>query len=232
LTIYAGDDHAQIYFSHALKAEEQGEMLRAESLLKKAIEIEPENPNFHFELGNLLIEKNDLMGARLEFEQAVMIDPEHLASHYNLGLVYGEFGLTAEAREEFRKVLELDPRHIKAELQIGYTYANEGFFDDAREAFRKAQEMDITDPEPRRAIEEVDEMEAEARLKSRSELRQAFEQRQFLLNRGMAQGFMDQPNQTSTAGKQALIQTGALLIQQWLTQRARARAETNPNEPN
>ncbi len=154
---------AQVYFYHALKSKQEGRILTAERLLKKAINLEPQNPDFHFELGNLYIERNDLVSARIELEQAVMISPNHLATHYNLGLVYRELGFVGEARDEFQKVLELDPAHVKAQLQIGYTYQEEGFFDDARFAFERAREMDITDPQPIRALEDLAEFERQAR---------------------------------------------------------------------
>ncbi len=132
VTTQAVEDSARIYFLHAMKAKEEGDNLTAESFLRKAIEIEPDNPDFHFELGNLYIEQKNLESARMEFEQAVMILPTHLAAHYNLGLVYRDLRLMGDARNEFRKVLQLDPANLKAELQIGYTYQEESFFDDLK----------------------------------------------------------------------------------------------------
>lgn len=133
--------------------------MAAERLLRKAIEVEPENADYHFELGNLYIEQNDSQRAKLEYEQAIMILPEHLPAHYNLGLVYRDLGFMSDARQEFHRVLDLDPSNVKAQLQIGNTYQKEGFPDEARQAFETAQEMDITNTEPQDALEDLKDHE-------------------------------------------------------------------------
>ena len=150
-------DSAGISFRHGLKSKEEGKLLAAESHFRKVLEIDPDNPDPHFELGNLLVERDELEGARREYEQALMIDAAHVPSHYNLGLVYWAQGLLAEAREEFRKALEYDPSNVRAQLQIGYTYQAEGFWEDARQAFEKAGEMNYSDPEPQRALQTLQE---------------------------------------------------------------------------
>ena len=215
-TVMAAEDSAQVYFFHALKSKEEGRILTAERLLRKAIEIEPENPDFHFELGNLYIERNDLQAARLELEQAAMIAPRHLAAHYNLGLVYRELGLMGEARDQFRRLLDLDPNNVKAQLQIGYTYQKEKFFEDARQAFETAQEMDRTNPEPAQALEDLSNFEAQARERSRNSMEESLFRNQQLLNQQTE--FASPPQ--SSSGRGALMQAGALLIQELLSRRS------------
>lgn len=171
----AAEDSERVYFLHALKSKQEGNFLEAENLFRKAIEFEPQNADFHFELGNLYAEREDFPSARFEYEQAVMIAPTHLAAHYNLGLVYSEIGWTGEARGQFRRVLELDPQNVRARIQIGRTYAEEGFFDDARQAFEEAREMDPLSPEPADALEELARKEEEAKLRSTSQLEQSFD---------------------------------------------------------
>lgn len=177
----AGEEGARIHFAHALKAKEEGDLLEAERLLRKAIDLESHHADPHFELGNLLILKDGLREAQREFEQAIMIDPRHLASHYNLGLVDRELALMSEAREEFRQVLEIDPQQIQAQLQIGYTYQEEGFLEEARQAFQTAREMDWNHPEPLRALEDLDEFESQMRERSRVLFRRKTEQNERLL---------------------------------------------------
>lgn len=228
----ANTEQAQVHFLHALKLKQEGNFLAAESLLQKAIEIEPENPDFRFELGNLYIERGNLEGARMELEQAVMIAPAHIPAHYNLGLVYRDLELTSEARGQFRRILELDPNHIRAQLQIGYTYEQEGFFDDARLAFEEAREMDMTDPEPRNALEELASLENYARDRTRRQMAESFQRNQRSLyfpdsqpSSLYGEGTLANPSQPS--GREALAQAGALLIQELLARRSKAAAENN-----
>ncbi len=214
------ENPAEIYFFHALKAKEERRFLRAERLFRKAIEIEPGNPDFHFELGNLYAERNRFEPAQKEYEQAVMISPAHLPARYNLGLIYWELGRMGEAREEFRKVLEINPHHVKAQIQIGYTYQAENFIDEARDAFRKAEEMDFSDPGPKAALEDLTLHENKLREYSKLETRQAMQEqnrRAFdLLYRNQPPDPQALESQTS---KQVMARAGAALIQELLTRR-------------
>jgi len=207
------DDSARIYFEQALKSKQEGDFLRAESLLRKAIDAQPENPDFHFELANLFVERNHLREARMEYEQLVMLAPDHLGAHYNLGLVYKELGLMGEARGQFRKALEIDPTNVKAQLQIGYVYQDQGFFDDARQAFQKAQEMDATNPEPQNALEDLPRYEEAARQKSRSDLERSFHNNPFMTG-------------AQPGGQESLAQAGAVLLQQFMNRR-KSNSETD-----
>ena len=230
----ASGEQARIHFLQALKAKQEGNLLAAESLLQKAVEIEPQNPDFRFELGNLYVERGNLEGARMELEQTVMVAPVHIPAHYNLGLVYRDLGLTGEARAQFREVLELDPSNVKAELQIGYTYEQEGFLDEARQAFERAKDMDMTNPEPSNALEKLAQAENEAQYKTRREMAESFQRNQNFLYFPDSQpppGSTDsQLNRSSQpSGKEALVQAGAVLIQELLSRRSRASSENGDN---
>lgn len=206
--------------------------MAAESLLRRAIDLEPENSDFHFELGSLYAERGRLERARQEFEQTLMIQPSHLAARYNLGLVYRELGFMSEARSEFRKVLELDPSNVKAQLQIGYIYQAEGFVEEARQVFERAREMDATDPEPEYALEDLAAGEERIQARSRAELNRSFQRNQQLLYRSdsqpgsypSSQGFASNPN-TQLSQKNALVQAGIVLFQELLAKRSQARSE-------
>ena len=222
----AGEDSERLYFFQAMKLKQEGRFLTAERLLQKAVEREPQNPDYHFELGNLYVERQNLEEASREFEQALMISPRHLAAHYNLGLVYRELGGTAEARDEFQKVLELDPGNVKAQLQIGYSYQAEGFFEEAQQAFETAHAMDVTDPEPEQALEDLAESERQAQTQSKTaNERSLFANQQFLGERGQV------TPSTPPSGREALVQAGSLLLQEFFARRAQARS-SNENSRN
>lgn len=227
LPVSALDDSARVYFLQALKSKQEGDLLHAESLFRKAVNLEPQNPDFHFELGNLFIERNNLRGARMEFEQVVMIAPDRLAAHYNLGLVYRELGMMGEARSQFRKVLELDPSNVKAQLQIGYVYQEEGFFEDARQAFETAREMDLTNPEPENALQDLAQFEEEAQEKSMSDLGRSFQRSGGFFNQDEPSLLRDPAesrlqSRSQSTGPEALVQAGTLLLQQLMGRRSKS----------
>ena len=220
------EETSQVHFLHALKAKQEGNFLEAEGLFRQAINLEPQNPDFHFELGNLYLERENPDAAVREFVQALMISPAHFPAHFNLGLAYRELGLMMEARSEFREVLRLQPNHAKAQLQIGYTYQTEGFTDEAREAFQEAREMDMTDPEPGRALEDLKVFEGELQEKSRRDTARAFEgsqQRLFELgNPGSA--FGASPEQSPISGQGALLQAAMAILQELFARRSQSQA--------
>lgn len=220
-------ESARTYFFHALKAKQEGRLLAAERLFRKAIEIEPQNPDFHFELGNLYAERSRFDGARKEYEQAIMISPDHLPARYNLGLVYRELGLHGEARDQFRKVLEINPHHLRAQLQIGYIYQQERFIEEARDAFRRAQEMNVTDPEPAAALEELVKYEAKLREAESAQMAHRFQGQNQKVFRLFSQDPASDPRASGyqLSSRQALVQAGAALIQELLARRPRSSSE-------
>lgn len=222
--LYAEDSPSRVYFLHALKEREEGRFIESERLFRKALELEPENPDFHFELGNLYIHAKALDQARTELEQAVMIAPNHVAAHFNLGLVYRELGVAGVAREEFRRVLQLDPNNARAMLQIGYIYQDQGFYDEARQAFEEAYQTDVTNYEARDALENLGAAQEQDQERSQSQMQNSLLAGQQFLRQpnsssGLLSPFGANPGASQPSGQQALIQAGTLLIQQLLSKK-------------
>jgi len=211
-----------IDFQQALKLKQEGRQSEAENYFRRAIEEEPGNASYHFELGNLFIEKEDLLSARFELEQAVMIDPDMLAARYNLGLVYRELDMTSDARAEFQKILERDPFNQKAKMQIGYTYQQDGFYEDARYVFQEARSMDVTNPEPQQALADLEVAEERESENSQRDLqRRMLQSRQQLYGQGQnlfGMGSQQDPN-SGSGNQTALLQAGAALLQQMMANR-------------
>ena len=46
--------------------------------MRKAIELKPENPNAHFNLGVIYLKNNDLKNARIQFARVIDLDPDDL----------------------------------------------------------------------------------------------------------------------------------------------------------
>ena len=155
------DPAAQKYFQDGLVLKDQNKLADSEQQFKKALEIDPSNPDYHFELANIYAMEHDvyfsskeslksqsmLDAASRELEQAVMVKPDFVMALYNLGVVYKRTKKFERAREQFRKVLELQPNHVNAQIQIGLVYEEQGFFEDAEDAYRKAREIEPTSPD-------------------------------------------------------------------------------------
>ncbi|MFA6600872.1 MAG: tetratricopeptide repeat protein [Candidatus Omnitrophota bacterium] len=163
------------YYDEALRLRDAGRYSEAESELKRAIEFEPSNADYHFELANLYALHYDTLskkakensGGRLleqaaeSLDQAVMIRSDFIAARFNLGVIYKRRRLFEKAREAFKEVLRQDPRQVSALLQIGATYEEQGFYDDAKAAYDQAREIDATHPGIQAAMEGLEAQKRE-----------------------------------------------------------------------
>lgn len=89
--------------------------------IRKALEIQPDNPASHKLLGGVLIDAgiqlynaNKLQEALDQFTQATEADPASADAFYYRGLAHLGLNQSAEAKAGFQKALELDPKHPKA----------------------------------------------------------------------------------------------------------------------
>jgi tetratricopeptide (TPR) repeat protein len=71
-----------------------------ESLLLKAIALDPSLPEAHLQLGNLYGDRSDYAKAIPEFERALQLNPDLPNAHYRLGLFYARVGQKDRAKQE------------------------------------------------------------------------------------------------------------------------------------
>ncbi|MFQ5719094.1 MAG: tetratricopeptide repeat protein [Acidobacteriota bacterium] len=95
------------YFNAGALAERQGDIERAEHLLGKAIEVNPDNgPALNY-LGYLWADAGRRLDEALEMiNRAVALDPENAAYLDSLGWVYFRLGRADEASEQLQKAVE------------------------------------------------------------------------------------------------------------------------------
>jgi Tfp pilus assembly protein PilF len=74
--------------------------------LTKAIELDPDNAQFHQMLGTLYLYGQDYPAAERENQRALSLDPNQAEAHNNLGLVYLAQGRLSESAAQFKKALE------------------------------------------------------------------------------------------------------------------------------
>lgn len=156
-------------FEAALEFKSQGQIYEAADHMKKAVNLDPSNADYHFELANIYALQRDefqnsgdevqarkmLEASAAELEQAVMYEPDFLAAHFNLGVVYKKLGKYEAAREKFRTVLEMDPEQLAAQMQIGATYEDQGFFDEAETIYLEAREKYFRNPDVELALNDL-----------------------------------------------------------------------------
>jgi tetratricopeptide (TPR) repeat protein len=74
----------------------------------QAIEISPQEPRAHEQLGKTYWHLDQLKQAQGELEKAVQLDPQNASLHYQLGQVYRKEGFTEKAKREIFRSSELN----------------------------------------------------------------------------------------------------------------------------
>jgi tetratricopeptide (TPR) repeat protein len=77
--------------------------------LRQAVELDPENPDLHQELGITFLLLKDWARARVEYLETIKDDPTEAESHNGLGYALEKLGQIEAASTEFRIAMRLDP---------------------------------------------------------------------------------------------------------------------------
>lgn len=93
----------------AVQARTAGHSAEAVADLRRAAELDPENPDLHRELGITFLLMKDWQRARIEYLEAIKHDPNEADSHNGLGYALDKLGETQAAANEFRTATRLEP---------------------------------------------------------------------------------------------------------------------------
>jgi Flp pilus assembly protein TadD len=114
----------------------------AVSALGRAIEIDPELPCAHYELGKALIQAEDIEGAVAEFRRTAELLPEYASAWGNLGAALGEMKDLAGASAALERAVALDPENAPLLSNLGVTLRDQGRYPEAESPLRRALELD------------------------------------------------------------------------------------------
>ncbi|HIE50925.1 MAG TPA: tetratricopeptide repeat protein [Armatimonadetes bacterium] len=89
--------------------------LLAIAFYERALELEPDNPDVHTDLGVMYLQLGEVEKARAHFKQAQTLNPQHPQSLFNLGVVYYQQGKKEKALAAWEGYLHLAPKGEKAE---------------------------------------------------------------------------------------------------------------------
>ena len=95
-------------FREAADFRSNGQFPEAISTLRRAIKVDPENPNLHHELGMTFLMIRDWERARVELLEAIRHDPNSADLHNGLGYALEKLGEISPALDQFRMATRLD----------------------------------------------------------------------------------------------------------------------------
>jgi tetratricopeptide (TPR) repeat protein len=97
-----------------------GQIDEARRLYDRALAIDPQNPNVHYNLGNVYDDLEEHRTAIRFFESALKLRPGNADAHFNLGLVHDRLGNVEKVRRHMLAYLRLDPEGEMAETAREY----------------------------------------------------------------------------------------------------------------
>ena len=88
----------------------------AEALYLKALAIDDRQPEGHYNLGYVMLERGEAAHAVPYFEMAIGRDPRFADAHFNLAMALEQLRQRARARTHWARYLELEPAGTWADI--------------------------------------------------------------------------------------------------------------------
>lgn len=134
---------ADVYYQKGRNYTQRKEWDRGLILLKKAVRIDPRNPQIHYALGNVYGKRRELNKTAGEYEKALTIDPYHIYARTNLGYTYYLMGNYDKAETELKKSIELDPYYGEVHFYLGKICEKRGDLEEAKRKYKEAERAHI-----------------------------------------------------------------------------------------
>jgi tetratricopeptide (TPR) repeat protein len=118
-----------------------GKMDDAERVLRRALELDADNPEAQNNLGRTLARRGDRAGAIAAFSRALLIRPNYAAAHNNLANQAEADGDFQLARRHFERAIRHDPAYAEAYYNYGTALAARRLWSEAERRLSKAVEL-------------------------------------------------------------------------------------------
>lgn len=106
--------------------------------LKKAVELQPNQPETHINLGNAYDGLKRYPDAVLEFQRAIALNPKSVSAYYDLGSVYFEMKEYPKAVAAYRQAAQLAPNDPEVQNNLGVALEAAGNLSEAARAYSVA----------------------------------------------------------------------------------------------
>lgn len=136
-----------VYGNAAIIYRSFGQLEKAISYLRKAIELSPDIPELHFNLGNSLAQARRFEEAIKEYQRSLELKRNFPACLFNLGNAYKADSQQEEAIAAYAKALLLDSELFEAHVNLGSLMQTQGYFPAALACFKRALSIKPNHPD-------------------------------------------------------------------------------------
>ena len=139
---HGGNAPLEDLFEQAFMAEEDGDLLAAESLYRRCLDADRNDPTAAYNLANVLRERGKPREARLCYERALSMDRGFVEARYNLAHILEGFGDIRAARRQLLLAVEADPAYPDALFNLAGVHYREGDLDSAIACWERYLKLD------------------------------------------------------------------------------------------
>lgn len=118
-----------------------GGLDQALSEAKRLCRTHPGIPSFHDLLGDIHIDRGELVEGVASYRRALKIDPKHADANFHLGNVFMNLKKPDNAETYFRKALAAKPEYSDVHNNLGIALNQMGKFDAAKSCYEKAVQL-------------------------------------------------------------------------------------------
>jgi tetratricopeptide (TPR) repeat protein len=133
---------ARLRYLLGLTLMSRGSSAEALDPLRKAAELEPENPDYQQSLGLCLEDLEKDNEAMASFKRVLALNAERTAAYLQIGILQLKADATAEAEQSFKKALSIDASYAPAYFRLGKIYYDRNDDAQALKFLEKARELD------------------------------------------------------------------------------------------
>ena len=135
------DESVDIYRNMSNKYMNKQNNQKAIPLLKKVIELNPDDAESKYQLGSIYFAQEDYEGANAYFNEAIQLNPDNSDYHFAIGLTYEKKELFDEAVTSLQKAAELNPENPEVYYRLGIIFDFQEKYKKAVEFFQKAIDL-------------------------------------------------------------------------------------------
>ncbi len=134
---------------------DEGEIDKAIDTFKKILEIDSEEPEAHYNLGNTYADKEMYSDAIVMYKKAVENNPKFVDAYLNLSTLYLDMDLIEEAISLCRQAINSNPNDPFLCFYLGEAYAMNLQYKEAITEYKKAMSINPMDPETQYRLAET-----------------------------------------------------------------------------
>jgi serine/threonine protein kinase/tetratricopeptide (TPR) repeat protein len=138
------DKIAEIHMTMGFIEHDRGEYPQAVAEYKRALELDPANPDTMRRLATAYEAEGDLPAAEATYQKAIKLRPTYFRTYDNLGNFLIKHGRLDSAEAPLKRAVELSPQNARGWNSLGALYLSSGRYHEAEDSFRRSLAIDAT----------------------------------------------------------------------------------------